>query len=258
MPQPSGSEATCRAGFPPPRWPVGLGRGPPETAWTDGAGHAAASCGLSRATWAVHFGGCDRASAGPVPGAQSVQRAELYAAVQAVALAHGPVRVVTDSQYVANGIMRLPGRPRPPEWKHADLWVRLWQAARAGVLSARWVPAHRERPEPPLLSAADWRGNAEADRLAGVALRAAQALPATVDAALAAEAMYFAAVHVGAAALEAQLAWAHAGIADGPTRFPRHRVRFAGRPRPPAAGSANGEVASAPPIPGATPPPWGA
>ena len=133
----------------PPQAPLASAAGAPETAWSDGSGCAAASCGLARASWAVHFGHGDRASAGPVPGAQSVQRAELYAAVQAVALARGPVLVVTDSQYVANGVARLQGRPRPPEWRHADLWARLWRAAHGGVLSARWVPAHRDRPDPP-------------------------------------------------------------------------------------------------------------
>ena len=251
----------CAAGrqpFPgplPPEGPLASAAACWETAWTDGAGTAPASCGLARATWAVHFGAGGRASAGPVPGAQSVQRAELFAAVQAVAFARGPVCVVTDSQYVARGVERLLGWPRPPEWVRSDLWARLWRAAHAGVLVARWVPAHRGRPDPPLLSEADWRGNAEADRRAGDALRAAQPPPHHVAAALDAELHYAAAVAVGSAALEAQLAWAHAGIADGPTRFPRHRVRFQSRPRPRTHLAGPGEEASAPPAGGEAHPP---
>ena len=56
--------------------------------------------------------------------------------------------------------------------------------------------------------------------------------PVLLAAALASQRDYLAAVTIGSAALEAQLHWAHEGIAAGPTRFPRkrHRVRFPARP----------------------------
>ena len=76
---------------------------------------------------------------------------------------------------------------------------------------ARWVPAHRLAPAPPILTERDWRGNAKADALATQALAAAQPPESLLAAALRADAEYKAAVHVGAAVLEAQLAWAHAG-----------------------------------------------
>ena len=180
-----------------------------ETAWIDGAGSEAASCGLARVAWAYHFGEGGRAQAGQVPGAQSVQRAELYAAVMAATAARCRLLVVTDSQYVAHGIGRIPGRLRPPEGQHADLWAVLWAAARGGGLRARWVPAHRPAPDPPLLSELDWHGNGEADRLAAGALVRLRPDPELRAAAMQAEQLYAAAVAVGSAALEAQLAWAH-------------------------------------------------
>ena len=223
--------------LPPPR-PLLAGPGRRGyVAWTDGAGSRPASGGLERAAWGVHFSAGSGPRAGPVPGSQSVQRAELYAAVVAASSVPGPLLVVSDSQYVVRGIHRLRGRLRPPEWKHADLWHHLWCAALLGGLDARWVPAHRAGPDPPLLSKGDWVGNAGADKLAGQALLAAQPPYALVAAAEAAEERYHAVVAVGAAALEAQLAWAHAGCAVGPTRFPRKRVRVQPRPLPGRGGA---------------------
>ena len=192
-----------------------------EAAWTDGAACDAGSCGLGRAAWAVHFGAGGRALAGPVPGSQTAQRAELFAAAVAASLARGPLLIVTDSQYVAAGTGQLSFRLRLLDRRHADLWQVLWRAARGGGLSTRWVPSHRDRPDPPLLSEADWVGNAEAGRLAGAVLSGLRPEPALR-----------AAVQSAAAALESQLAWAHQGIADGPTRFPRRRARFMARPSP--------------------------
>ena len=102
---------------------------------------------------------------------------------------------------------------------------------------AVWVPAHRPAPQPPLLTLADWRGNSRADALATQALASAQPPEALLAAALQADAEYVAAVRVGAAVLEAELAWAHLGIESGPTRFPRKRprVRFQARPARPAS-----------------------
>ena len=63
-------------------------------------------------------------------------------------------------------------------------------------------------------------------------------------------------VAIGAAALEAQPAWAHAGIATGPTRFPRkrRRVRFVPRPRRPAAAYLGPPGPVLPAVPGHTRP----
>ena len=83
------------------------------TAWTDGAGSRAASCGLTRAAWGAHFSDGSGPLWGGVPGPQSVQRAELYAVVVAASVIPGPLLVVTDSQYVARGVSRLVGRLRP-------------------------------------------------------------------------------------------------------------------------------------------------
>ena len=66
---------------------------------------------------------------------------------------------------------------------------------------------------------------AEADRLAGAHLCRLRPDPAPCDA-------YVAAVAVGSAGLEAQLAWEDQGTADGPTRFDCQRVRFQTRRRP--------------------------
>ena len=62
----------------------GLG-GPPEVAWTDAAASRARVPSLARAAWAARFGVGDREASGPVPGAQTGQRAELYVALEVVA-----------------------------------------------------------------------------------------------------------------------------------------------------------------------------
>ena len=122
-------------------------------------------------------------------------------------------------------------------------------------LRARWVPAHRPAPDPPLLSEMDWLGNGEVDRLAGEALVQLRPDPELRAAAMQAEQRYSAAVAVGSAALEAQLAWAHTGVAAGPTRFPRKRVRFQARPRRRARGELGGQVVASFEASGLEPPP---
>ena len=87
---------------------------------------------------------------GPVLGAQTVQRAALFGAVVAAGAARGPLRIITDSQYVARNIAKLRAWPWPPEWRCADPWRLFWHAAKLGALAANWIPAHRPRPEPPL------------------------------------------------------------------------------------------------------------
>ena len=131
-----------------------------QVVWADdSAGADQATDGFARVSWPV-FRGAD----GPVTSgqgfAQTVQRAELFAAVVAAGAARGPLRIVTDSQYVARSIAKLRAWPWPPEWRHADPWHLLWHAAKLGALAANWIPAHRPRPEPPLLSADGLRGKA--------------------------------------------------------------------------------------------------
>ena len=101
--------------------------------------------------WAVFRGADGPVMSGLVLGAQTVQRAELFAVVVVAGAARGPLRIVTDSQYVARSIAKLRAWPWPPEWRHADPWRLLWHAARLGALAASWIPAHRPRPETPVV-----------------------------------------------------------------------------------------------------------
>ena len=115
------------------------------------AGADQASDGFARVSWAV-FRGADRpVMSGLVLGAQTVPRAELFAVVVAAGAARGPLRIVTDSQYVARNIAKLRAWPWPPEWRHADPWHLLWHAAKLCALAASWIPAHRPRPETPVV-----------------------------------------------------------------------------------------------------------
>ena len=220
----------------PPLGPQAVGR---EEAWTDGAASRAGMPGLARAAWAFHFGIGDRETSGPVPGQQTAERAELYAAIQAAAARRGPLLIITDSRYVSVGFARLAARTVPPYHSHQDLWEAAIFLECGTAVQAQWVPARRPGPDPPVLTERDWLGNARADALATQALAAAQPPEILLAAAAQAEKEYLAAVHVGAAVLEAQLAWAHAGRATGPTRFPRTRVRirFQARPRRLAAAA---------------------
>ena len=148
-----------------------MGAAPAEVVWTDGGG-ALVGTPLAVASWAVFFGpGDPRNGCGRVGGPQTAQRGELEAACRAAALRRGPLLIVTDSRYVADGVARLSTGPVPPEVLHADLWSALASAG-GGEVRARWVPAHRPAPLPPLLSDADWQGNAAADRLASAAVAA--------------------------------------------------------------------------------------
>ena len=106
----------CGPGAPlPPPHPLRASASDTVTiAWTDGAGSRPASCGLTRAAWGVRFSPGPGPLRGPVPGAQSVQRAELFAAAVAASAIPGPLVLVTDSQHVARGVQRLGGRLRPP------------------------------------------------------------------------------------------------------------------------------------------------
>ena len=59
---------------------------------------------------------------------------------------------------------------------HHDLWAAAVALAGGREAHARWAPAHRKAPAPPLLSADDWAGNARADELATFALASCQPL----------------------------------------------------------------------------------
>ena len=95
------AQAALAAQSAPPAWefrPIPT-YGDRVTAWADGAACDVGSEGLASAAWAVHFGIGAVAQAGAVTGAQTAQRAELFAAVMAVSLAKGPLTIVTDSQW---------------------------------------------------------------------------------------------------------------------------------------------------------------
>ena len=151
-------------------------------AWTDGACVHPADPLLARAGWGLRL---ERPGAplaehrGPVDGAQTAQRAELTAALSAVSLAGSPVEIITDSQYVRNGMVALRGGASPRDWTHADLWSLLEPYCQTGFAIARWVKGHLDAAAAAErgVSEEDRRGNAEADRLAGEAAEAR--LPAT-------------------------------------------------------------------------------
>ena len=192
-----------------------------ETVWTDGGGLHPGIPGISLASWAVWWGPSDtRNACGIVDGVQTAQRGELQAALIACRQRRGPLTLVTDSRYVAEGFKRLRGWAAAPDAKHGDLWAALW-AAGAGTeeVVAKWVPAHQDAPSPPLLTAEDWRGNRAADALAGDALRAWTEWPLPA-AYLAAARAYPVACEVGAKVFEAYMVWARAPDALGRPRIP--------------------------------------
>ena len=168
----------------------------------------------------------------------------------------GALMIVTDSRYVSGGVQAMAVRRSVPFSTCQDLWAAAVALGGGREALARWVPAHRRAPDPPLLSAGDWAGKARADALATQALARSQPPDVLLAAALAAAHEYRAVVAIGAAALEAQLAWAHAGIATGPTRFPRkrRRVRFVPRPRRPVAAYLGPPGPVLPAVPGHTRP----
>ena len=139
----------------------------------------------TRAAWAVRFRD-HRVGPGPVPGAQTAQRADLYAALQAAAMRRGALMIVTDLRYVSGGFQAMAVRRSLPFSTRQDLWAAAVALGGGRVALARWVPAHRRAPDPPLLSAGDWAGNARADALATQALARSQPPDVLLAAALAA------------------------------------------------------------------------
>ena len=89
---------------------------------TDGAASRAGVPGLARAAWAAHFGCCGPGLSGPVPWAQTAQRAELYAAIQALARRTEPLTIVTDSMFVHRGFQAMAISVAAPFGAHQDLW----------------------------------------------------------------------------------------------------------------------------------------
>ena len=65
----------------------------------------------------------NRVGSGPVPGAQTAQRAELYAALQATAMRRGPLIIVAESRYVSGGFQAMAIRRAVPFATHRDLWA---------------------------------------------------------------------------------------------------------------------------------------
>ena len=85
-----------------------------QVVWADGSAVAdQASDGFARVSWAVSRGADGPVMSGLVLGAQTVLRAELFAVVVAAGAARGPLRIVTDSQYVARNIAKLRACPTP-------------------------------------------------------------------------------------------------------------------------------------------------
>ena len=122
--------------------------------------------------WAVFWGpGDPRNGAGRVHGAQTAQRGELSGGVEAARQRQGLLEIASDSRYLVLGIRRLGLGHCLRDELHGDLWEELRLAGGGTEVTARWVPAHRARPDPPLLSVEDWAGNAAADALATEELR---------------------------------------------------------------------------------------
>ena len=119
----------------------------------------------------------------------------------------GFFELVTDSRYVSGGFQALAIQVAPPFHTYQDLWAAASALGGGGRdVTARWVPAHRPAPSPPLLSEDVWVVNAHADRLATQALAECQPPDIILAAALSADMEYRAAAAIGSAALVAHLA----------------------------------------------------
>ena len=99
-----------------------------RSVWLDGSAFETEDPVLCRAGWAVVWwdSACRRwgGASGPVPGAQTVPRAELSALVWASEAAPGPLRAASDCRYVVHGALRLTAGDGAPllEGRHGDLW----------------------------------------------------------------------------------------------------------------------------------------
>jgi len=156
-----------------------------RTVWTDGACLRPADPFLRRAGWALRLDdGQDANWGGPVQGAQTVQRAELTAAVAASRLAGGPLEIVSDSEFVVLRCAQIAAGANEGEWDHDDLWKLLAPHIRSRRVRARWIVAHLSPTKARArgLSERDRLGNAAADSNAGAAATCGLPGPARVSA----------------------------------------------------------------------------
>ena len=96
-----------------------------------------------------------------------------------------------------------------------------WGGARCQI---RWAPSHRPRPSADI-ARADWHGNAQADILAGLGLRAAAPLAAQISLTGEQRRLAVGAARVAACVFEAYLSWARAPGGGG-HRFRRQGARL--------------------------------
>ena len=117
--------------------------------YTDGSGLASASPELRRCGWAVvemgPFGFPVRACYGPLPGRQTVPRAERYAGLWAIKVAPQGVEICSDHlSFVREGSAwdeELAGA----RGLHADIWREIMKRTEGQDRPKfKWVPAHRE------------------------------------------------------------------------------------------------------------------
>lgn len=115
-------QTAIAAGFCPQPAPLMM----PEVVFTDGSVLDPGDMLLARGAWAVVWQDGDgwREATGPCPGTQASGRAELQAVLWAAMAVRPPRLVITDSEYVANGVVALLAGTgdllfsRP----HGDLW----------------------------------------------------------------------------------------------------------------------------------------
>ena len=93
-------------------------------------------------------------------------RAELHAVLAALRVAHGPVRIHTDSQAVVDGFRNGRAWCIRPQRDGADLWIHIWRILKEiGGCQIVKVKAHLplDSVRDGLITIEDWAGNAQAD-----------------------------------------------------------------------------------------------
>jgi len=143
---------------------------PLVTLYTDGSNRGSPGPGGWGAL--LQMDGHERELSGPIPSATN-NIAELTAVIEGLKALRKPcrVRLVSDSQYVVNGIMHQSKLRRWVKngWKLADgkpvanreLWEAVWQLLQVHLVTAEWVKGHAGHPE-----------NTRVDALAGAASQA--------------------------------------------------------------------------------------
>ena len=113
----------------------------------------------------------------------TVLRAELHAVLGVLRVAHGPVRIHTDSQLVVDGFRNGRAWCTRPQRDGADLWVHIWRILRdIGGCQIVKVKAHLplESVREGAITIEDWAGNAQADLCAKAGCKvAAEKYPTT-------------------------------------------------------------------------------